>query len=225
MIPSRDPERGASLVLGVTGGIAGGKTTVANMLEELGAPAIDFDVLARDVVAPGTPGLEEIVAFFGKDILDAAGGLDRKKLAGIVFRDPQKRKHLEALTHPRIVRAFRKRADDIRKKDPHVIIQAVVPLLFEAGLEGLADRILVVHVPRKIQVDRLMARDGIGRDQAERILDAQWPIHKKAERADFVIRNDGPLSETRKQVADLWRRLRALQKETAPSRPRGDPPA
>ena len=212
--------KGGSLVLGVTGGIAGGKTTVADILTELGAPAIDFDVLAREVVAPGTPCLEEISRVFGKGIISSDGRLNRKKLSGIVFQDPEKRKKLEALTHPAIVRSFRNQVEEIRRSAPGAIIQAVIPLLFEVGLERLVDRILVAYVPRETQRERLMARDGIGRDRAERILDAQWPIDEKRERADFVIHNDGPISETRKQAADLWKRLRALQREGGSRRTR-----
>ncbi len=205
------PETGELLVLGVTGGVASGKSTVAGMLAELGASIVDFDMLAREVVAPGRPGFQEIVAYFGKEVIGEDGHLDRKRLSEIVFQDPAKRRKLERMTHPRILEAFMCRLRQLAEKDPRAIVQAVVPLLFEVGLEPLVHKVLVVYVSPDIQIERLMERDQISREEARRILAAQMPIDQKAARADFVIRNEGDVEETRKQVTDLWRQLQEMQ--------------
>lgn len=205
------------LVLGVTGGIASGKTTVANMLEELGAPIIDFDLIAREVVAPDKPVFEDIIAYFGDDVIDKNGVLDRKRLSGIVFRDPAKRKILEGLTHPRIFEEFVHQVREIAEKDPHGIVQAVIPLLFEVNLQHLVHKVLVVYVSPDKQIERLTRRDSINQEEANRILKAQMPIDQKLAYADFVIRNEGNIDETRKAVNALWRSLKEAQQERAGS--------
>jgi len=200
-------------LLGVTGGIASGKTTVAGMLKDLGAHTIDFDMLARHVVEPGQPALKEITAIFGKEVLLKDGHLDRKKLAGIVFRDEEKRKKLESMTHPYIFEEFMRRVGEIAQKDPHAIIQAVIPLLFEVKLQHLVDKILVVYVPKERQIERLVMRDGITKEDAADRLKAQLPISEKVIYSDFMINNDCPVEETKKQVGDLWQALNIIQKE------------
>ncbi|MFO7601697.1 MAG: dephospho-CoA kinase [Candidatus Desulfacyla sp.] len=201
------PATGDLLVLGVTGGIASGKTTVARMLEELGAPIIDFDILAREVVVPSQPAYQEIVDYFGDQIIGEDGNLDRKRLSGIVFQDPEKRRILEGMTHPRIFAAFVRRLRQMAEEDPQRIVQAVIPLLFEARLQPLVHKVLVVYVSPDTQIERLMKRDRISREEARRILDAQMPIDQKAARADYIIRNEGTLDETRNEVQALWRIL------------------
>ncbi|RLB19867.1 MAG: dephospho-CoA kinase [Deltaproteobacteria bacterium] len=200
------------LLLGVTGGIATGKSTVASMLEALGAFTIDFDILARKVVEPGSPAFEEIVQYFGKGIIGPDGSLDRRRLSTIVFQDPQKRKILESFTHQRIVDAFIEQAGKIARTNPEAILQAVIPLLFEVGLEYLVDKTLVVYTPQRTQIQRLVKRDKISQKQARQILKAQIPIDEKLRRADFIIYNDRSLEETKKQVIDLWRTLVKIQK-------------
>jgi dephospho-CoA kinase len=200
------------LILGVTGGVASGKTTVARMLEELGAPAIDFDRLARQIVEPGLPALQEITACFGSQVLRDDGRLDRKKLGRLVFRDEKKRKTLEGITHPRIVAAFHEQMRERIDKDPQGIIQAVIPLLFEANLQHLVHKVLLVYIPRPMQIERLVRRDGISPEAAENVLQAQWPIDDKIGLSDFVIRNDHALEDTRKQVEALWEELKKSQK-------------
>jgi len=200
-----------ALLLGVTGGIASGKTTVANFFADLGAAIIDFDVIARQVVEPGTPCLQEIIDFFGQEILDREGRLDRKMLSGIVFADERKRKKLESILHPPIVETFIREADDIAQKTPGAIIQAVIPLLFEGGLQHLVHKTLVVYVPREKQIERLIRRDRITADHAANILRAQLPIDEKAGMADFVIHNENSLDETRRQVEELWLKLKEIQ--------------
>jgi dephospho-CoA kinase len=206
------------LLVGVTGGIASGKTVVANMLQELGAPLIDFDLLARQVVEPGKPAFMQIVDYFGKEVLRQDGAMDRKKLSKIVFQDTEKRKQLEDFTHPPIYEAFLKGVDAITEQDPAVIIQAVVPLLIEKHLKAIFDKILVVYVPEEKQIERLTQRDGISEDEATHMLKAQLPIEEKLAHADFVVNNEGSMEETRKQVEEIWLELKRLQGKRARSR-------
>jgi dephospho-CoA kinase len=199
------------LLLGVTGGIASGKTAVAHMLKELGAPMIDFDLIARQVVEPGKPALQKIVDYFGKQILQEDGTLDRKKLSSIVFQDLEKRKKLEGFTHPPICEAFLKQVNEITDKDPAAIIQAVVPLLIEKNLQSMFDKVLVVYVPQEQQIERLTRRDSISKEEAAHMLRAQLPIDEKLQYADFVVRNEGSMEETRRQVEEVWCDLKKLQ--------------
>ena len=201
------------LLLGVTGGIATGKSTVVNMLKEFGAPVIDFDLLAREVVEPEKPAWKDIVAYFGEQVLQEDRQLDRKKLSDIVFRDLEKRKKLESFTHPRINEKFVKQLKAIVEKDPGAIIQVDVPLLIELNLQYMFHKTLVVYVPTEKQVERLMARDGITREEAADRLKAQLPIEEKAGYADFVIHNEGSLEETRRQAEELWQTLKKIQEE------------
>ncbi len=195
------------LVLGVTGGIASGKTTVSAMLAELGSPLIDFDVLARQVVEPGEPALESIAGYFGKEILQADGTLDRKRLSAIVFNDPVKRKMLESCTHAAIFEEYLTKVSTIAAGKPGAIIQVAVPLLMELRLQSMFDKVLVVYVTPAQQVARLAARDGIGESEAANILKSQLPIDEKVGQADYVIDNGGTLEKTRQQVEALWQKL------------------
>jgi dephospho-CoA kinase len=181
------------------------------MLAELGAYTIDFDVLAREVVEPGRPAWKEIVEFFGRQVLNEDETINRKKLSDIVFRDLEKRKKLESFTHPRIHQEFVKRIKEITASDPNAIIQAVIPLLIELNLQYIFHKIILVHIPYEKQVERLMARDGITREQAQNILNAQLPIDEKIGYADFVIHNEGSLEQTRRQVEELWKELQSIQ--------------
>ena len=201
------------LLLGVTGGIASGKTTVANMLRELGAPIIDFDLIARKVVEPGTPALREIVDYFGKQVLQEDGTLDRKAVSDIVFRDFEKRKKLESFTHPRIHEEFEKQVQEIAEKNPNAVIQVVIPLLIELNLQYMFHKILVVYIPMEEQVKRLAKRDGITIEEAANILKSQLPIDEKVGYADFVIHNEDSPEETLDQVKEVWEKLKRMQEE------------
>jgi dephospho-CoA kinase len=200
-------------LLGVTGGISTGKTTVVGMLKEKGAPVIDFDLLARRVVEPEKPAWKKIVAYFGQQILQEDRTLDRKKLADIAFKDMEKRKKIEGFTHPEIFVEFVRELTEITDRMPEAIILVDIPLLIELNLQYLFHKLLVVHVPEEQQIRRLMARDGISRDAASDRLKSQLPIDEKVGYADFVIRNEGSFEDTRKQVDDLWESLIRLQKE------------
>jgi dephospho-CoA kinase len=201
---------GRRTLLGVTGGIASGKSTVSEMLAELGSPLIDFDLIARQVVEPGTEGLAKIVDYFGRQVLAEDGTLDRKKVSDIVFGDMEKRKKLESFTHPPIYEEFFKQADAIAAENPKAIIQVAVPLLIELNLQYLFDKILVIHVPAEIQEERLAQRDNITPQAAANIMKSQLPIAEKLQFADFVVDNTGDLDYTRSQVEKIWH---DLQKE------------
>ena len=198
---------GGHTLLGVTGGIASGKSFVSELLEAMGAPLIDFDKLARVVVEPGKPAYKQIVDYFGRQVLAADGTLDRKKISEIVFSDMEKRKKLESFTHPAIYEEFFRQVKHITQKWPDAIIQVGVPLLIEVNMQFLFDKVLVVHAPPEVQVERLVKRDEITREEAVSILESQLPIDEKVGYADFVIRNEGSREETRKQVEKLWGEL------------------
>jgi len=199
------------LILGVTGGIASGKSTVVNMLRELGVPAIDFDLLARQAVEPGKPALRKIVDYFGEQVLQKNGSLDRKKLSKIVFQNPEKRKNLESFTHPVIYEEYFRQVSKIAEKNPGAIIQAEIPLLFELNLQSMVDKTLLVHIPREKQIKRLTRRNNISEAEAATILNAQMPIDEKLEHADFVVRNENSSDETRKQLESIWQSLKKMQ--------------
>jgi len=201
-----------ALMLGLTGGIATGKSTVSLMLEELGAPLIDFDVLARRVVLPGTSALKKIVHYFGEEVVRPDGDLDRQQLSRIVFQDDRKRKKLESITHPDIFQAFFHEVDRLADMEPAPIIQVSIPLLVELELHPLFDRVMVVYAASRQQVERLIGRDGISRRQAAGILKSQMPIDDKLPAADYVVYNEGSLAETRKQVEIIWQDLVNFQK-------------
>ncbi len=201
------------LLLGITGGIASGKTTVSNMLLELGAPIVDFDLIARKVVEPGQPALKEISEYFGKQVLNEDGTINRKALSDVVFHDIEKRKKLESFIHPRIHEEFVRQVNEIAAKDPNAIIQVAVPLLIELNMQYMFHKILVVHTPPETQIKRLAKRDGISLEEAANILKAQLPIDEKTGYADFVVYNDGPIEKTREQVEKIWDELKRIQKE------------
>jgi dephospho-CoA kinase len=205
-------EKGGPFLLGVTGGVATGKTAVAAMLEELGARTIDFDTLCRLVVEPGRPAWGEIVDYFGEQVLLEDETLDRKKLAEIVFRDAAKRKKLESFIHPRAGEEYAKIVHDFASREPNAIVQVVVPLLFEAKMERLFDKVLLVYLPEEMQIDRLMTRDGVSREMAARMLASQRPIDEKKQYADFIVDNSGSFEQTRKQVEEIWHKLQRARK-------------
>lgn len=203
-------QREVPLLLAVTGGIASGKSTVANMFAKLGAPIIDFDQLSRVVVEPDKPAWREIVEYFGADLTLGDRNIDRKKLSQIVFQNIEKRKKLESIVHPRIFAEFVKKLKELTIKGENKIIQVLVPLLFEAKLQHFFHKILLVYLPPEMQVERLMKRDQITRDLAIKMLAAQWPIDEKRKLADFLIDNSGSLGETEKQVQEIWEKLQKL---------------
>jgi dephospho-CoA kinase len=204
-------------VIGLTGGIGTGKSTVAHMLAALGAVVIDADAIVRELQAPGSPALDEIARSFGPEVLDAGGGLRRDALAAVVFRDPEARRRLDAILHPRVGAEMARRAEAARRAGAALVVLDI-PLLFEvraaAGGRGpfALDATVLVYCTREQQIARIRARDGCSRDEAERRLAAQLPIEDKRALADRVIDNSGPLAETEHQVRALVAEL------TAPAR-------
>lgn len=197
----RSPGRGA--LLGLTGGIAAGKSTVAAVLTELGARVISADALARQVVAPGTRALAEIARTFGARFVGSDGRLDRKALGARVFADPEARRALEAIVHPRIREAFEAELARIRAEDPHAVVVYDAPLLIEAGAHRAVDRVIVVAVDEATQLKRLMARDALTLAEARARLAAQLPLEERLQYADEVV--DGTLPPAR-----LKARLKAV---------------
>ncbi len=194
-------------VLGITGGIATGKSTVTRMLAEIGAPTISADVIARALLAPGTPATEAVLAAFPSCAAPEPGKIDRRALARIIFADPQARTLLEALTHPPIIEALREQIAEWQASGAAPVAAAEIPLLFEAGLERDVDKVVVVSCGESVQRARLCARDGISEEEAQRQIAAQWPLAEKIARADVVITTDKDLEDTRRQVAALWESL------------------
>lgn len=192
--------------IALTGGIATGKTWVRARFEDLGVPTIDSDVLAREAVAPGTRGLAAVVGRFGSDILRPSGVLDRQRLAKVVFADAEARRDLEAIVHPEVRRA----TDEwFAALDPsrHRWALADIPLLFEVGRDRDFDAVIVAACDPDTQIRRVRERDGLSEEDARQRLAAQWPIDEKVRRADHVIRTDGTLDDTDRQVMEVWKRL------------------
>jgi len=192
--------------IGLTGGIASGKSLAADMFAELGATIIDTDVIAREVVAPGQPALAEIATVFGKSLIDADGTLDRSALRKIIFAGQEAREQLEAILHPRIGMETIIRAE--ATDGPYQII--VVPLLVESALRDFVDRVVVVDCEEDAQIQRLTARDGETEDRARRMLAAQSSRTERLAIADDVINNDGTVAELRQQVTALHEIYRSL---------------
>ncbi|MFC4596883.1 dephospho-CoA kinase [Cohnella hongkongensis] len=191
--------------IGLTGGIATGKSTVAKLLTERGAILIDLDRIAREVVEPGQPALHAIAERFGQAVLQPDGSLDRKKLGAIVFSDRAERKALEAITHPAIRAVMKERMARYERDDPARLVVVDVPLLYESKLESHFEQVMLVYAPRETQLLRLIRRDGLTREEADQRLSAQMDIEEKKRLADIVIDNGGTPEETEKQVNRYWR--------------------
>ena len=203
---SLQPPASSQLLIALTGGIASGKTAVANLFAKLGIPVLDTDVIAREVVAPGTPALDQIVAEFGPDVLDASGALDRAKMRARVFADPSERERLEAILHP----AIREELATQAARAGGLYQIHVIPLLVESGRAREYDRVLVVDCPEQDQLNRLMARDGSTHDLAERILAAQASRGQRLELADDVIVNTGTLADLEGFVRTLHKNYQSI---------------
>jgi len=205
--------RAMTLVIGLSGGIGSGKSTVSRLLEKLGATVVDADAIVHEMQAPGAPMLAEIARAFGPRVIDAAGALDRQALADIVFRDPDARRRLGSIVHPPVIAEMGARARAaVEAHDPMVVLD--IPLLFEGKKTGTGsaahlkfDATIAVWVPREVQIERTVARDGCARDEAERRVAAQMPIDEKRDMADYVIDNSGSPAETEAQVARLYAEL------------------
>jgi dephospho-CoA kinase len=205
-------------LVGLTGGIASGKTTFAGALRARGVPVMDADALSRAAVAPGTPALAEIVRVFGTGVLAPDGALDRKRVAAIVFADPAARRRLEAVIHPAVRAAMAEETARLAAEG-HALAFYDTPLLYEVGLEALLDSVVVVWAPLHVQRERLVLRDGLTPDEADARLAAQLPLDEKAARADFVVDNVGPPEALAPKAERLLADLRAGLGRKLPNAP------
>lgn len=198
------------LRVGLTGGIATGKSFCLRRFADLGAPTLDADIVARAVVAPGTPGFAAVVSRFGADVVTADGSLDRPALARIVFADTAARHDLEAIVHPAVYAETVHWFASERDRGATIAI-ADIPLLYETGRVDRVDRIVVAYCPPEVQKQRLIARSGLLPDDAQRRIDAQLPIDEKRQRADFVIDTSGAFADTLREVDRVWHALHQIQ--------------
>lgn len=192
--------------IGLTGGIASGKSTVSQLLVEKGAHLVDADQIAREVVKPGHSVLTRVVSHFGQSILHKDGTLNRKRLGDIIFRDPLQKKALESILHPPIRAMMLERMRTLEQKHPGHLVVVDVPLLFESNLARLFEEVWVVYIPEHIQLERLMRRNQLSETKALSRIRAQMPIEKKKELADIVIDNSGSIKRTKQQIEQQWMR-------------------
>jgi dephospho-CoA kinase len=198
------------MVVGLTGGIATGKSTVARLFVECGARLVDADVLAREAVVPGRPVYEEIVATFGDDMRQAEGTLDRERLGRLVFGNPAQLARLNAIVHPHVVREQERLCRDIARKDPHAVIVYDAALLIETGAHTRTDRVIVVTADEETQLRRLKSRNGLSEDEARKRIQAQMPLAEKVRVAHYVLDGTLPMEQLRKEVQRIYEELKRL---------------
>ncbi len=198
------------LIVGLTGGIGSGKTVVSQTLKEEGAYLIDADQIARELVKPNTPIWNKLVNVFGKGILKDDGSIDRKGLAQRVFSNPKERTLLNQIIHPRIKEEINRRKEEILQKDPEAIIIIDAALLVELGDHKEMDKVIVVFAPDQQRVERLERRDGISQEEAKMVISSQLPQEEKLRVADFVIRNEGSLEETKQKAREIFQELKRI---------------
>ncbi|MEF2244818.1 dephospho-CoA kinase [Paenibacillus sp. IITD108] len=191
------------MIIGLTGGIASGKSTVASLLAKHGVHVVDADQVAREIVEPGKPALEAIASAFGQAILQKDGSLNRGALGQIVFQDQSQLKKLEAITHPAIREQMQSSLHRLVQQYPQSLIAADIPLLYETKQEQLYEGIMVVYVPEDLQIQRLMERNAMEKEEAERRVALQMDIEQKRQRADWVIDNSGSIEQTEQQVVQF----------------------
>jgi len=205
------------VLVGLTGGIASGKSLVAKLLKDLGAYIIDADEIAHKVIQPGTPAYHDILQQFGKEILREDGTIDRPKLGGLVFSDPARRSILEGIVHPRVFAEEEARRRQITQRDPEAVIIFDAPLLIETRAHELMDKVIVVYTDRKTQFKRLKERDHLDSEEAKRRIAAQLPLSDKKQYADYVIDGMASPQEVARQTEAIYQELKALAKESRES--------
>jgi dephospho-CoA kinase len=193
--------------VGVTGGIASGKSTVCEAFARLGAEVLDVDKIAREVVQPGQPGWEKLRQTFGPEFFNPDGFLNRARLRELIFADPERRRQLNEIVHPEVMREVRRRSEEMAATATGSILVVDVPLLLEVGAAGDFDQVVVVYAAEEVQVRRLMQRDGLSPDEARQALAAQMPLREKVVQADVVIDNSGSLDRTQREVEAVWKKL------------------
>jgi dephospho-CoA kinase len=195
------------LKIAITGGAGTGKSTVARMFADLGAEVLDADQIAREAVAVGAPAWQELRRRYGADYFHENGELNRSRLAQLVFADPEERRRLDGLIHPRVEAELQARVAELGRRGVALVL-VEVPLLFEAGRDAAFDRVIVVTAPEARQIRRLRGRDRRGADEIRGILKAQWPLAHKVARADYVVDNGGERRLTARQVKNIWADLK-----------------
>ena len=193
-------------VIGLTGGVGSGKSTVSEMLREMGADVVDADQAAHEAYAPGTPGFDAVVREFGPEFVRKDGAIDRQRLGALVFNDESALRRLNAIVHPLVREWMAARTAEAAERGAAIVIQDV-PLLYENGLEGLFSSVVLVYAPEPIQLDRLVHGRGLPPDRARSMIAAQMPMEEKRRRAHHVIDNSGTVEETRRQVEEVWAQM------------------
>lgn len=191
-------------IIGLTGGIGSGKSSVAGALRERGALIIDADKVAHQIMEPGRPAWHDIVQAFGKEILNEDQTINREKLGAIVFNEPEKLEKLNQITHPRVMESFKESLREIRHTNPYAIVFLEIPLLYETRSERICDEVWVVWVDRETQIERLMERNSYTREEAIMRIDAQMSLDEKARMADVVLDNRGSLEETIRVASNYY---------------------
>ncbi len=194
-------------IIGLTGGIATGKSIVSSVFKELGAIILDADVIARLVVLSHQPAWEDIVEYFGPEVVNEDESLDRAKIGEIVYNNPDSLKELNRFTHPRIMQYYKDELRRIKLEQPDAIVVLEVPLLYETNMDKLCQQVVVVYVDRETQIKRLMKRDNMSYADAVRRVDAQMPMEEKVRRADFVIDNRGSIVETKEKSTRYYNEI------------------
>ncbi|MHB9035311.1 MAG: dephospho-CoA kinase [Armatimonadota bacterium] len=204
-----------AFIIGITGGIGTGKSTVLRMLADLGARTLSADDVAREVLAVGQPAYCEVVERFGTEVIAQGGEIDRPALAGVIFADAEARRDLDAITHPRIIARIEQAIMAFRDNPPSgdAVLAVEIPLLIECGMESMVDEVMLVAAEQETQVHRLTSRSGISRDEAVRRIHSQMPISRKVGRADRVVWNDSDMQSLRESVEAAWREIRLLLHE------------
>ena len=197
-------------VIGLTGSIASGKSSVLREFKRLGAKVVDADRISREIVRPHLPEWKKIVRKFGRAVLKKSGELDRQKLGRLIFSSASKRKMLERLTHPAIIAKIKKQVKDFIRRNKKAVIVIDAPLLFEAKLEKMADKVVVVWCAKKCQIERLLRKTSLRRSEIEKRIKAQIPIDIKKKRADFLINNSYNMARLKHQAKQLWDKIGRL---------------
>lgn len=195
------------LIVGLTGGIASGKSSVGKIMAKLGAKIVDADLLARVVVEPGRPAFAAIVERFGEVVIASDGILDREKLRDIVFNDKSALNDLNNITHPEVFKEILREIENYRNSDSNELLVLDIPLLYEAGAVAIVDAVVVVYVDRETQIERLIERDKFSRSDAENRIDKQMDLEEKKRRADFVIDNCGSFDDLESEVNSIFGEL------------------
>jgi len=201
------------LRVGLTGGIASGKSTVSKIFVSFGAKVLDADEVAREVLLPGQPAWTRLRQVFGEEFFHPDGTVKRKQLRKLVFADPEKRSQLNAIVHPEVMKEINRRSEILSPSAQNGVLLVDVPLLLEVGVANRFDKVVVVYVSESVQINRLQQRDGISEEEAKQALKIQMALSKKVEQADYLIDNSGTLEETLAQVEKVWDELLELARD------------